>query len=76
MDVHRPQHLLWSWIGTRCFRIVFFKGKHVNLSELESLLSHLRRVTREGVTAQASWDFWIRVWFGSRLRRAVELTKT
>ena len=35
-------------IGPRCFRIAFLKGKRINPLELESLVSLLTLVTREG----------------------------
>ena len=35
--------------GRAMFSYRFFKGKHFNLLELESLISLLRRVTREGI---------------------------
>ena len=54
----------------------FFAGKHINLQELESLISLLRRITREGIRAR--WFFVLvdsRVVLGSRLKETIELTK-
>ena len=45
-------HLLWSWIGPRCFRTDSSRNKQINR---QSLICLLRRVTRERVTATAPW---------------------
>ena len=44
-----PRALKLNW--TTLFSHQFFVGKHVNLLELESLVSLLRRITREGIRA-------------------------
>ena len=52
MDL-QPLHLLalkLNWATLFSYRL--FKGKHINLLELESLISLLRRVTREGAQAR------------------------
>ena len=48
-------HLLWSWIGPRCFRTDSSRNKQINRQDLESLICLLRRVTRERVRATAPW---------------------
>ena len=62
-------------VGT-LFSYRFFAGKHTNLLELESLISLLRRVTREGIRAKRLLVLVdSRVVLESRLKRTIELTK-
>ena len=52
------------------------KGKHINLLELESLISLLSRVTREGVQSTAALgSCGFAHGFGSRLKKTIDLTK-
>ena len=56
-------------LGLNCatmFSYRFFEGKHLHLLELESLISLLRRVTREGCRHGGSW---IRAWFWEPSRK-------
>ena len=49
-DVRAPLALKLKW--TTLFSCSFFAGKHINLLEPESLVSLLRRLTREGIRAK------------------------
>ena len=51
-DAEPQHHLLWSWIGSRCFHTAFALDKHIILLDVETLIILLRRVTREGIRAQ------------------------
>ena len=48
--VAAPLALKLNWVTMFSYR--FFKGKHINPLELESLISLLRRITREGTKAR------------------------
>ena len=62
--------------GPRCFSCQFSKGKHINLESLESLISLLRRIRREGFRARrASFTGGFTCGFRSRLGRTIQLTK-
>ena len=64
----------WDSLFSHLF---FFKGKHINHLELESLISLLRRVTREGTRAQRLLVLVeSRVVLGAVSKGAVGLTKT
>ena len=69
-----PLALKLEW--TTLFSYRFFAGKHINLLELESLISLLRRITRAGKRRK-----WLLVLggfargLGSRLKRTVKHTK-
>ena len=69
-----PLALALSWAMMFSYR--FFKSKHMGLLELESLISILRRATPEGKYRHGGpWFLSIRVVFGSRLEKTMELTK-
>ena len=65
-----------NWATLFLYRFFFFEGKHINLLELESLISLLRRVTRGGVRGRRLLVVVdSRVVLGSRLKRTIDLTK-
>ena len=70
------RRLLLKLKWTTLFSYRLFEGKHVNLLELESLISLLRRVTRGGVRGRRLLVLLdSRVVLGSRLKRTIDLTK-
>ena len=69
-----PLALKLKWITLFSFR--FFAVKHINLLELESLISLLRHITRAGVRAKRLLALRnLRVVLGERLKRTVKLTE-
>ena len=61
---------------TTLFSWWFFGGKHVNLLELGSLISLLRRITREGIRGKAALGTCeFARGLGSRVKGTLELTK-
>ena len=58
--VAAPLVLKLKW--TTLFSYRLSAGKQINLLELESLISLLRRSTRAGIRKNGSWYLWIRAW--------------